>query len=149
VETLYDETYSYRGFSPDQGATEVFLPSVHRNLAGQFTHTLVQNLTAGSNTVTITYFNQAGVQVDQFSTVIGPNGSYTFHTTGPFDFIPTNLGNVGSAKLTATGNIVAVVSRRLARPRLMPMTARPPPTRATRSCSPASTATRAASSAMS
>lgn len=110
VETLYDETYSYRGFSPDQGATEVFLPSVHRNPLGQYSHTLVQNMTNADNTVTMTYYNQAGDQVDQFTRTIAANGSTTFHTTNDTpENIPQFLGNVGSAKLTSTGNIVAVV----------------------------------------
>lgn len=101
IETLGDETYSYRGFPPSMGSALIYLPSMHRNLGGQFSHTLVQNMDAvNTNNVRITYYDQAGTQVDQFTRLIAAKGAYTFHTgpgSGPED--PTHLGNVGSAKL--------------------------------------------------
>jgi hypothetical protein len=110
IETLGDETYSYRGFMPEQGAATIFLPSVHRNLGGQFSHTLVQNMTNQTNNVRITYYDQAGTMVNQFTKVIPALGAYTFHTgSGAED--PIALGNVGSAKLESldSRNMVAVV----------------------------------------
>jgi hypothetical protein len=100
IETLYDETNSYRGYTPSQGAAKVYLPSVHRNMGGQFTHTLVQNMTNQSNRVRITYYKQDGTEAGVFEQNLGANGSWTFHT-GPLPSgnpqDPTALGNVGSA----------------------------------------------------
>jgi hypothetical protein len=104
-----DDTNSYRGFSPDQGAQLIYLPSIHRNMGGQLSYTLVQNLSAANNTVRITYFDQNGNQVGQFDKDIAGLGSYTFKTgSGPED--PTALGNVGSATVQSiTGaNLFAV-----------------------------------------
>ena len=110
IETLGDETTSYRGFTPDQGATTIFLPSVHRNLGGQFSHTLVQNMSSSSNTVRITYYKPDGSMANTYTKVIPGNGAYTFHTgTGLED--PVALGNVGNAKLESLDgrSMVAVV----------------------------------------
>ena len=111
IETLGDETYSYRGFMPEQGATTIFLPSVHRNLGGQYSHTLVQNMTNVANNVQISYYDQAGVMVNTFTRLIPALGAYTFHTGVGFPEDPTALGNVGSAKLVSLtpGNMLAVV----------------------------------------
>jgi len=111
IETLGDETYSYRGFMPDQGGTTIFLPSVHRNLAGQFSHTLVQNMTNTDNNVRITYYKQDGSMANQFDRTIPALGAYTFHTGIGFAEDPTALGNVGSAKVESLNgkNMVAVV----------------------------------------
>lgn len=111
IETLFDETYSYRGFPPSSGATKIYLPSMHRNLAGQFSHTLVQNMDPNNaNNVRITYYNQAGAQVDTFVRSIPAKGSYTFHTNSGAEE-PTHLGNVGSAIVTSESSLpmVAVV----------------------------------------
>ena len=111
IETLGDETYSYRGFMPDQGATTIFLPSVHRNLGGQLSHTLVQNMTNLSNNVRITYYRQDGTMANQFTRLIPALGAYTFHTGVGWPEDPVALGNVGSAKLESLDgrNMVAVV----------------------------------------
>ena len=110
VETFFDETYSYRGFTPEQGATTVFLPSMHRNLGGQFSHALVQNMTNQSNHVTIYYYKQDGSSAGNFSTDIPANGAYTFHTGPSFPVDdPVSLGNEGSAKIVANGKVLAVV----------------------------------------
>lgn len=111
IETMFDETYSYRGFTPDQGNTTVFLPSMHRNLGGQFSHTLVQNMTNADNNVRITYYKQDGSVANQFDRTIPAFGSYTFHTGLGWPEDPTALGNVGSAKLQSLNgkNMVAVV----------------------------------------
>jgi len=114
IETLGDETYSYRGFMPSQGATTIYLPSMHRNMAGQFSHTLVQNMTNQANNVQITYYKQDGSFAGQFTRLIPALGSYTFHTgplSGGNPEDPVALGNVGSAVLTSldSRNMVAVV----------------------------------------
>jgi hypothetical protein len=111
IETLGDETYSYRGFMPDQGATKIYLPSVHRNPGGQFSHTLVQNMTNAANNVQITYYQQDGTMANQFTRLIPALGAYTFHTGGGGAEDPVAMGNVGSATLVSLtpGNMVAVV----------------------------------------
>jgi hypothetical protein len=111
IETLVDETYSYRGFMPEQGATTVFLPSVHRNLGGQFSHTLVQNMSNQTNNVRITYYKQDGTMANTFTKLIAANGAFTFHTGPGFLEDPVALGNVGSAKLESLDGrqMVAVV----------------------------------------
>jgi len=111
IETLQDETYSYRGFMPAQGATTIYLPSVHRNLGGQFSHTLVQNMTNSDNNVRISYYKQDGTLANSFDRTIPAFGSYTFHTGVGFPEDPVGLGNVGSAKLESLNgkNMVAVV----------------------------------------
>lgn len=110
INTLFDETYSYRGFMPTQGATKIFLPSMHRNPGGQFSHTLVQNMTNSSNNVRISYYRQDGTPAGVFTRLIPASGAYTFHTgSGPED--PVGLGNVGSAIVESLDarNLVAVV----------------------------------------
>lgn len=117
VETVFSMPYAYNGFNTSGGGVSVLLPSVHRNLAGQFSHTLVQNTSSSqSNQIKIEYFNQAGAVVDSFTTTLGAAGSITFHTTNDLssdggNYTPTNLGNVGSAKVTSLSgiNIQAVV----------------------------------------
>jgi hypothetical protein len=116
VEAVGAAPYSYNGFNSSAGATTVLLPSVHRNLAGQFSHTLVQNTTNQSNHVQITYYNQDGSVANTFNTTLAGDGSITFHTTNEAStdgqyYTPTNLGNVGSAEVKSldTRDIVAVV----------------------------------------
>jgi hypothetical protein len=111
IETLGDETTSYRGFAPNQGATTVYLPSIHRNPAGQFSHILVQNMTNQSNHVQITYYKQDGTMANQFDLTIPASGAYTFHTTPGSTPDPIALGNAGSATVVSLDNrnLVAVV----------------------------------------
>lgn len=103
IESQFDETYSYRGFSPSQAATVLYMPAVHRNPGGQFSHILVKNLDDNNpNVVRVTYYDQSGSQVDQFTKEIAAKGSYTFHATDGWPETPTHLGIVGSAKVEST-----------------------------------------------
>jgi hypothetical protein len=117
VEAVGSAPYSYNGFNSSSGATTVLLPSVHRNLGGQFSHTLVQNTsTTQANQVKITYYKQDGSVANTFQTTLPKSGSITFHTTNELstnggNYTPTNLGNVGSAEVTSLSSrpILAVV----------------------------------------
>jgi outer membrane biosynthesis protein TonB len=117
VETVGPAPYGYNGFTDSAGAATVLLPSVHRNLGGQFSHTLVQNTSTGaSNNITLTYFNQDGSVANTFNKVLPASGSLTFHTTNELssdgiNYTPTGLGNVGSAKVVSNSsiNVFAVV----------------------------------------
>jgi outer membrane biosynthesis protein TonB len=107
VEAVGSAPYAYNGFNSTAGATTVLLPSVHRNLGGQFSHTLVQNTsTTQSNRVKITYYKQDGSVANSFQTTLPAAGSITFHTTDELstnggNYTPTSLGNVGSAEVTS------------------------------------------------
>jgi hypothetical protein len=122
LETVGAAPYAYNGFNSSAGATTVLLPSVHRNLGGQFSHSLVQNASSTTqNTIKITYFNQNGSVANIFNKALAPAGSITFHTTNDLssdggNYTPTSLGNVGSAKLESTNgqNMVAVVIETIA-----------------------------------
>jgi hypothetical protein len=115
VEAVGAAPYAYNGFNSSGGATTVLLPSVHHNLAGQFSHTLVQNTTNQSNHIQITYYNQDGSVANSFDPTLLGNGSITFHTTNENssdgnNYTPLNLGNVGSAEVTSIdGRDVVVV----------------------------------------
>jgi outer membrane biosynthesis protein TonB len=117
VEAVGSAPYAYNGFNSSSGATTVLLPSVHRNLGGQFSHTLVQNTsTTQSNRVRIRYYKQDGSVANTFQTTLAESGSITFHTTNELstdggNYTPTSLGNVGSAEVTSLDSrpILAVV----------------------------------------
>jgi hypothetical protein len=117
VETVGANPYSYNGFNSSAGATNVLLPSVHRNPGGQFSHTLACNTsTSQSNNIQLTYFNQDGSTANTFTKNLPASGCLTFHTTNELsgdgvNYTPSNLGNVGSAEIVSldSRNIVAVV----------------------------------------
>ena len=102
VEVTPSGIYSYDGQIPSDAAQTILFPSAHRNLGGQFSHTLVQNLsTTTTANLIVTYYNQNGTVANQFGNNLPKSGSYTFHTgSGPED--PTNLGNVGSLIVQCT-----------------------------------------------
>lgn len=114
IETLYNRTEAYIGFPSWYGDTTIYLPSVHRNPNGQFSHILVQNMSSSSPAnFTITYYNQDGSLANTYDGTIEPNGSLTLHTTSELSndgksYEPTNMGNVGSAVITSDQPIVAV-----------------------------------------
>ena len=97
--------YSYDG---QTGADAVnaangtlLFPSAHHNLGGQFSHTLIQNLSTSSvANLTVTYYNQNGSVANTFNQTLNPSGSYTFHTTPGATFEPVSMGNVGSLRVT-------------------------------------------------
>jgi hypothetical protein len=117
IETLFSYTYSYVGIPVSAADASWSFPSVHRNLAGQFSHILVQNTSTTQAAVcTLTYYDQGGTQVNQFSGInIPAKGALTFHTTNDNssdgnNYTPTSLGNVGAATVVCSGaNVVATV----------------------------------------
>ena len=102
VETVGTGVYSYDGQIQTDAASTILFPSAHRNLGGQFSHTLVQNLSStGSANLPVTYYRQDGTVANTFNKILAASGAYTFHTgSGPED--PTNLGNVGSLVVQCT-----------------------------------------------
>jgi hypothetical protein len=118
IENIGDLTYSYSTLAAEQADTTILLPSVHRNPAGQFTWTLVQNQSDTNPTVvTITYYDQLGNPVDSFTKTLAAKGAYTFATDPLSPEEPTNLGNVGNAVVTSTAApIVATVVERAGEP---------------------------------
>jgi hypothetical protein len=115
IETLYKRTEAYIGFPSTYGDSLVYLPSTHHNLAGQFTHALVQNMDPSlAASIVITYYQQTGAVADVFTSTIPAKGSLTYHTTSDASsdgrvYEPTHLGNVGSAVITSDRPVVVAV----------------------------------------
>ena len=118
LETVGSAPYAYNGFNTMAGAPDLQMPSVHQNPAGQYSHTLIQNLSSTQDAVvTFTYYKQNGTTTADLQTTktIAKSGSMTFHTTpgtssaGHVFLGAGLLGNVGSAKVTSTGGQVASV----------------------------------------
>jgi hypothetical protein len=111
LETVGSAPYAYNGFNSTGGGTTMLLPSVHRNPGGQFSHTLVQNTSnSASNNIVITYYKQDGSVANTFPKTLAASGSITFHTTNDLssdgvNYTPSNLGNVGSAKIVSNSGI--------------------------------------------
>jgi len=110
VETLgsgaYIQPYAYNGSRSDAGGTSLLFSSVHKNLGGQYSHMLVQNLdTSHTNQVRLEYYKQDGSIDSVYTTTLGTAGSITFHTNNVASgnglvYSPTSgYGNVGSAKV--------------------------------------------------
>ena len=89
-------------------ASSLLFPSAHRNMGGQFSHTLVQNLSGSTAAnLTVTYYNPDGgvAAPSPFNYSLPPSGAYTFHTgpnPSPNAYDPTGLGNVGSLRVLCT-----------------------------------------------
>jgi hypothetical protein len=98
--------YAYRGFNGGGGGTDLLLPSVHNNPAGQFSHMLVMNLDdANTNQVRLEYIKQDGNIDSVYTTTLPASGALTFHTNGNpssdgyvYD-ASSSYGNVGAARV--------------------------------------------------
>ena len=119
VETVGAAPYAYNGFNTTGGAAAQQWPSLHQNPAGQYSHTLVQNLSSTQDAVvTFTYYKQDGTTTAALQTTetIAKSGSMTFHTSVGTDspghvYLGAGLlGNVGSAKATSTGGTIVSVA---------------------------------------
>jgi len=114
METLYERTEAYIGFPSSYGDTKIYLPSVHHNPLGQYSHILVQNMDPALDaSLVITYYEQDGTVANTFNSTIPANGSLTYHTTSDPSsdgkvYEPTNLGWVGSAVISSNRPLVAV-----------------------------------------
>jgi hypothetical protein len=115
IETLFQRTEAYIGFPSTYGDTTIYLPSMHHNAAGQYSHTLLQNMDeSNAASIVLTYYQQTGAVADVFVSTVPAKGSLTFHTNGVassdgIDYEPTHLGNVGSAIVTSNRPVVAAV----------------------------------------
>jgi hypothetical protein len=115
IETLYKRTEAYIGFPSTYGDTTIYLPSMHHNFGGQWSHTLLQNMDeTDAASVVLTYYQQTGAVADVFVSSVPAKGSLTFHTNGVAssdgtDYEPTHLGDVGSAVITSDQPMVAAV----------------------------------------
>jgi hypothetical protein len=111
TEFLGNTAYAYDGIAASAAGKSYLLPSVHRNLAGQFTFALVQNTsTTQATDVTIEYRNPSGTVTDTFTQNIPASGSFNFRTPPGSPGEPVNFPIEGSAKVTsATSNIVVSV----------------------------------------
>jgi hypothetical protein len=103
VETVGPYAYAYDGQIQADAAASILFPSAHRNLGGQFSHTLVQNLSNSTQAdLTVTYYRQDGTVANVFNKTLAASGAYTFHTGPGFPEDPTNLGNVGALRVQCT-----------------------------------------------
>jgi hypothetical protein len=113
VETIRNRTEAYIGFPSTAGDTYLAFPSIHHNPHGQYSHMLVQNVSATAATVYLQYYDQAGNELEDYEATIGADGSLTFHTNAALSddgnsYEPHSMGNVGSAIITSTQPLVAV-----------------------------------------
>jgi len=98
-----------RGFTAADFDTKAYAPIAKNNRFGRFTGIQVQNVSASPVDITVTYVGVAGCTgsyVDS-ATGVAAGASKTFVQQAPSAF-PVNC--TGSATITATGNIVAIVN---------------------------------------
>jgi hypothetical protein len=104
---------STRGFTANDFDTVLYLPTVKQDRFGRFTGIQVQNVSAGNINVTLTMVGSRGACAGQTFTrtanALAPGASKTFNQIAGQDGAMIN-DCAASATVTATGNIVAVVS---------------------------------------
>lgn len=98
-----------RGFTSSDFDVKAYAPVVKNNRFGRFTGVQVQNVSAGTITVTINYVGVGGC-TGSFSESgsIAANASKTFVQSGATSPFPVNC--TGSATINGTGNFVAIVN---------------------------------------
>ncbi len=99
-----------RGFTAADFDTTVFAPIVKNNRFGRFTGIQVQNVSAGPIDITINYVGATGCtgNFSESATAVPAGASRTFVQQGAASPFPVNC--IGSATISATGNIVAIVN---------------------------------------
>jgi hypothetical protein len=98
-----------RGFTSSDFDVKAYAPVVKNNRFGRFTGVQVQNVTAGSITVTINYVGVGGCTGSfSESASIAAGVSKTFVQSGATSPLPVNC--TGSATINGTGNFVAIVN---------------------------------------
>ncbi len=104
VETVGSFAYAYDGQTDSDAAQSLLFPSMHRNPGGQYSHTLVQNLSNSLDaSLVLTYYNQAGTIAHTCTYNLPPSGANTFHTTPGSFCEPVGMSGVaGSLRVTCT-----------------------------------------------
>jgi hypothetical protein len=108
---INNTSYAYSGLPASQAGSTFLQASAHRNPAGQYSFTLVQNTSETNDTdVTIEYRDIDGTPVPggSFTKNIAPKGSYVFATDPTSLDDPVNMGIDGSAKITSSDTDIVV-----------------------------------------
>jgi hypothetical protein len=118
---IIDSTYAYSGLPAQDAGREFLAPSIHRNLGGQYSFTLVQNTHPTQSTkVTLEYRNADGSLANTFSRDIPGGGSFNFNTHPAYaaPYYPAQLNEQGSLRITSdtTDIVVNVVETLFDRP---------------------------------
>lgn len=101
-----------RGFTAADFDTKAYAPIIKNARFGRFTGIQVQNASAGSIDVTVTYVGSAGVCAGNVytdtATGVAAGASKTFNQTTGQTNLPSNCA--ASATIVATGNVIATVN---------------------------------------
>jgi hypothetical protein len=99
-----------RGFTAADFDTKAYAPIIKNNRFGRFTGVQVQNVSAGPANIYITYVGSTGCTGTYSESALGvaAGASKTWVQQGAGSPFPVNC--IGSATITSTGNIVAIVN---------------------------------------